>query len=270
MPRVLVTLLALLVVGLAACGEGDQGGGASDHATSGPLDGRTYVATSLTEGGEQRPLVQGSELRLTFGGGRLGIQAGCNTMSGAYTVEDGTLQVADLAATEMGCPDDLMAQDEWIAGVFGHPLAVEQDGGERLTLTAEDTTIELAPREVVSPDASLTDTTWRLETITTGGGANGSASSLPQGVTAKLRINSDGTVEVDTGCNTGVGSAEVDGGSLVFQALGTARKGCADQAAQRVEDAVLAVLDGRVEHEVTEQRLTLTKGDRGLVWRTRE
>jgi len=42
---------------------------------------------------------------------------------------------------------------------------------------------------------------------------------------------------------------------------------CADPAARRTEEAVLAVLDGAVTSSITEQTLTLTKGDRGLVYK---
>ena len=42
---------------------------------------------------------------------------------------------------------------------------------------------------------------------------------------------------------------------------------CPDHAARATESAVLAVLDGAVEWSITEKTLTLTRGDRGLVYK---
>lgn len=275
MRHAVLPLLALvLALGLAGCGDDDAADPGTGAGTPGPLDGQTWVATSVTEDGEERPLVEDSELWLTFGGGRMGIQAGCNTMSGPYTLEDGTLETGDLAATEIGCPDDLAEQDAWLVDLFASEVEVDR-GEERLTLADDGTTIELAPREVVSPDASLTDTTWELVAITRGNGPDATASNVPRDVTARLRINGDGSVEVDTGCSTGVGAAEIDGSAIVFQSLGVSEEACPGRAARTVEEAVLAGLQGRVEHEISDQQLTLTDAgtdadtDPGgaLVWR---
>ena len=76
-PRSLVAL-PLLVVVLAACS--DDGGTAPDMAE---LGDRTWFVTSITEDGVARPIVDGTEITLTFEQGRVRADAGCNGMSGA-------------------------------------------------------------------------------------------------------------------------------------------------------------------------------------------
>ena len=57
-----------------------------------------------------------ASIRLTFEDGSLSINAGCNTMFGAYTVDGDVLSAPTLAMTEMACDPALMEQDTWISG----------------------------------------------------------------------------------------------------------------------------------------------------------
>ena len=123
-----VSSLALLT----ACSDDDT---AAD-VTSNDLDGRTFVADEV----EGQTLVAGTEITLTFTDEAVTAVAGCNTMNGGFTVDDGVLDVETLAQTLMACPDELQAQDEWLVEFLGAEPTVGLSD-EMLTLTAGDVTI---------------------------------------------------------------------------------------------------------------------------------
>jgi heat shock protein HslJ len=213
--------------------------------------------------------VAGTTVRLDFADGSLGASAGCNSMGGAYQLDGDVLRIPDgLAMTEMGCEPDLMAQDEWLAGLItGEPtLALD---GDTLVLTAGSTVLTLLDREVADPDRAVVGTTWVLDGIIDGD----AVSSVPGGVRATLRIEEqpDGSLvaAVEDGCNSGSGPVEVAETTMSFGNRMTTLIGCeGDQAA--VADAVLAVLQGEVEYQVEAASLTLDAGDQGLTYRAKD
>lgn len=133
---------------LAAC----SGGGttARDEPADGPVvipEGE-YAVTSVEEGGEPRPLVEGSEIRMRFRDGTLNVHAGCNHLFGDYVLAGDELTVGQIGGTEMGCAPALMRQDDWLADVLARPITVAQ---APLTLTAGDVVLTL---ELLAPNSS--------------------------------------------------------------------------------------------------------------------
>lgn len=120
--------LALLLAGvlLAACGPKDA------------LDGTSWTLVAYGPADAPTPAAGGS---LTFDGGRVSGQVGCNTVSGEYKVDGDRLAFAndELAFTVMGCPEDTPAGRQerflrqWLAG--GATIARE---GDRLTLLFDE------------------------------------------------------------------------------------------------------------------------------------
>ena len=144
----LAAMLAMVLLGVAGCGSDDSSGATDDSSTSASgsavttddLEGTTYVSTSVTG----HDLVEGSTINLSFEGPRMQLSAGCNIMSAAYDVTDGTLAwTGEPAATMMACPDDLMAQDQWLIELFQDGVTATSDGST-LTLSNDEVTIELA------------------------------------------------------------------------------------------------------------------------------
>lgn len=83
------------------------------------LLGRTFVSESVTEGGEPRPLVEGTQVRLRFHEDeRLTAHAGCNSLGAAVQVTADRLMVADLSTTEIGCQPELHEQDRWLSDLL--------------------------------------------------------------------------------------------------------------------------------------------------------
>jgi heat shock protein HslJ len=120
----------------ASCGDDDTAS-SSETLTADSLDGKTFLSTDVTG----QTMVADTRITLRFEGDTLSAVAGCNTMSGGYTVEGDVLRVGALAQTRMACDEDLMAQDAWIVELLtGSPKATLAD--DVLTLATDATTVK--------------------------------------------------------------------------------------------------------------------------------
>jgi heat shock protein HslJ len=249
-------LAAIATISVAACATGGgQGVPSSPAAASSGLDGRTFLSTSI----EGRTLVAGSRVRLVFEDGKVGATAGCNSMSGAYSIADNHIRVPEMSTTEMGCDADLMAQDQWLAGFLRDASIVL--AGDALRLTAGDVTLTLADRVVADPDRPLAGTRWVLDAIVDGE----VVSSVPAGVTASITFT-DGKVAISAGCNSGGGKAAIGAGKVTFGEVILTEMACAGDASA-VESAVLAALKGEVPWSIEASALTIGPAGHELVFR---
>ena len=264
-PRRLIVVLACIIVSVTACSDDadvTSGPGATSPGAgvaSAQLDGRTFSGTDVIG----HDLVAGTAVTLTFEPDRLSANAGCNTSSGAYTLDGAVLRTeGEWATTLMGCTPELEAQDQWLARFLSDGADVVLDGDD-LTLTSTgggDVTMVLTSGD--SGAAPLTGTTWMLNTIIDGE----TASSVPVGVEQPtLRIGEDGMAELFAGCNRGgaaVGTTTTEQGeALTFGPLRLTRMACGDEA-MAVETAVLAVLESDPLFTLGADRgLTLTAAD---------
>ena len=246
---------------LAACGdEGTTTSAETDAAQPLDLAGRTFESAQVNG----ITLADGTVVTLSFEDDGISASAGCNTMSGAATWDDGTLEVAgELATTMMACPDGLQEQDDWLAGLLTSSPAIALDGD---TLTVGDDTTGMVLEE--RANLPLESTVWQLEEFM----STSAVSAVAEGI-ASLTIDAEGTqVQVAAGCNTGTGSVTIEPaddpstGMIVFGPLATTRKACPEDI-MTVEAQVLTVLDGPVEYAIDGSALTLTKGDDGLLFR---
>jgi heat shock protein HslJ len=274
MRRTAVLALAALLAltGLAACGDdGDDVGTGDDPsatepgatepapAADDPLADRDFHVATVTG----HELVDGTSITLAFADGQVNVEAGCNHLFGSYSLDGTTLVVDDLGGTEMGCDQPLMDQDAWISAFLADRPTVELTGGEATALTAGATTLTLT-RPTPEPPAELVGPTWTLDTILAGTGPEGTAASVPTGVTATITFEADGTYGVSAGCNSGSGTwAEAGAGIYQIDPPALTRRRCADEAMD-VEGAVVAVLDGEVSASLEADRLTLESDDAGL------
>jgi heat shock protein HslJ len=243
--RTALALLALTGLTIAACGSDDSS--TSDSVTAADLSGKEFVSSDVTG----HELVDGSRITMSFLDDTVSVNAGCNTMNGGFEIADDTFTVAQLASTMMACPDPVMEQDAWLSGFLAASPTIALEGST-LTLTGDDATITL---DEVEP-AELVGTTW----VVTGTVATQAVSSVPMDSTASITITDDGTVAVDTGCNTGSGEVEVGDDTLTFGPIATTLRACVDEAAG-LEASVLAVLQGEVGYEISGDDLSLRSGE---------
>lgn len=130
-----LTLTALAVLLLAACAPLAQA-----VPPAGPaLAGREFRSTAV----QGHDLVPDTQVRLVFNHDRtLAAGAGCNSMGGTWSLDGTTLRVAIAQMTEMGCPDDRFAQDDWLIDWLASGLTATLDGDE-LILTGAGVTMTL-------------------------------------------------------------------------------------------------------------------------------
>jgi heat shock protein HslJ len=232
-------------------------------AASAPqLAGKEYVAAKVTDGGQDRPLVPGTKLRVNFTATDIGASAGCNHMSGSYRIDGGRLVVGDLATTEMGCEPDLMAQDQWFGTLLGGGPTVRLVGND-LVVEARPVSITFVDREVAEPDAKLVGPTWTVESIITGD----AVSSVPAEPVATLVFKEDGTLEVNAGCNRGSGTWTTVGGGIEVGPLLLTKMACQGDGAN-LESAMLGVLEAdTIAAQIDSTLMTLMAGNQGLMLR---
>lgn len=99
------------------------------------------------------PLVPGSSVRMRIVEGRISINAGCNTLNGAYSVRNGQLRVTTLASTRIGCPAPLADQDQALEQFLTSSPRVDI-AGNGFTLT-DDTGLTLVLADSGESPAAL-------------------------------------------------------------------------------------------------------------------
>ena len=82
---------------------------------------------------------------------------------------------------------------------------------------------------------------------------------------ASLAFADDGTVSGSGGCNSLGGTYEVKGSEITFGAITSTLMAC-DDARNAQESFVTQVLTGTAQYEVDAQTLTITNGDKVLVF----
>ena len=223
--------------------------------------GRTFLSVGVTDNGVARPLVAATQVRLEFrADGTLGASAGCNSMGGTYQLDGVRLRVEAGGMTAMGCDPALHEQDEWLAGFLAGTPAIAM-AGDRIALSNGGVVIQLVDEEVARPDRPLRRTAWLVEGVRT----RDAAWSVPLGGEASISIAEDGSVTVQTGCNTGHATATTDGDQLRFDGLALTRRACADRSVADLERAVLAVVTApSITWSVDADRLSLDADGSGL------
>lgn len=278
--RRIATIGMLATFVLAGCGSGTgDGPGGGDGPTSdddqvtssdgaaagGELAGRAFVATEITDRGAAHELVEGTEVALDFRESEVTARAGCNTILGSYEIDGSTLAYTGGGTTEMGCDPELHAQDEWLQEFLESQPEIA-DEGDTVVLSSGKTVMTLVDRSVAHPPLPLEETTWTVDSIYSAE----SVSSTPSGATATLVFDGEGTVAVEPGCNTGSGSYELDGDTLVVRDIVSTMMAC-EGAEGDLEDSVLAVLNaGELSVTIEGDSLTLMAGDDGLGLRGEE
>lgn len=247
MKALALVAVVLVLASLGGCGRRSDAGSPPENLP----DGRTFVSQS------------GSldfEFRLSFDGDELRAEASCNKLFGQARLDGGRLIVDGLGGTEMGCPEELMRQDEQLAEFLGSKPAWRLEGDE-LTLGSGGQEVQLLDRTVAEPDRPLSGPKWLLDTIIDGD----TASSVPAGVRAYVKFSRTRAGGND-GCNDFGGQLTVSGSKLQVKDIVTTLKACTDDARTEVGRALMDVLESKqLTYRIESGRLTLeTPSGKGL------
>ena len=130
--RVLAVLFVVVLVAAGAAALRLRAGGADSANRSAPvtsvdeLAGR-WAAVNAT----RAPAALAAPVVLTFDGGRVSVQTGCNTGGGTVSVEDSRLVLGGrgLALTEMACLEEGRAgQEAWVVSMLEARPRLERSG----------------------------------------------------------------------------------------------------------------------------------------------
>lgn len=267
--RLFALLFALALVAFACGGDDDDAvsagdGGADDGSgTAGDgVDGAEpdgdifgsaqWKLASGTVDGDDLSLLNTHPITMRVDGGEVAGTAACNSYFG--TVVDGATLFEGFGATEMACdPPESMELEFTFLDALGRVTDAAVDGDD-LVLTGPD--VELRFSTVApTPDVDLEGGTWLLDTVIDGV----SASSILAD-TAPQVVFENGEMTASDGCNTGSGSYEIDGDTLVLGAVRSTTRGCGE-AIMRQAQAFNAVLGSGPTISIEGDRLTLTGPD---------
>ena len=184
----------------------------------------------------------------------------CNSFFGEFSVDGSTFATTGIGGTEIGCSPELMAEDEWLVDFFlGSPTFDLQS--DSLSFEKDGVTLVFGDRDEVIPDAAFEETVWVIDTFIDGD----AVSAYNLNSTPSVRFGADGQIDLNTGCNGGLGEYTLNGDSLSVTMTAYTDAFCDDDNAQAAESIIVSVFMGpTVELELNEDRLTLTNGDRGI------
>jgi hypothetical protein len=83
---------------------------------------------SVNDAGAPAPVLDTTPIRLVVAKDRIRAHAGCNSIQGQASVDGGRLVVRDLAITEIGCPPEVAAQEEWVVAMLQARPRLERSG----------------------------------------------------------------------------------------------------------------------------------------------
>jgi heat shock protein HslJ len=226
-----------------------------------PLEGTTWNVEGIVSGDAVSSIPAGGRVpALTFEGGTVDVDTGCNTGSGSYTLSGADITFGPIALTRMACVDPAAAQTETAVLTVLDGTASSAIDGDALTLTngANGLQLRAAPEGGTEPEG-LEGPTWLLDSIVD---AN-VTTAIAEGVRRPTLVFDAGTVAVDTGCNTGSGGYTVAGDQITFGPIAMTLIACPG-VTDEVERAQLAVLTGTATVTIADDVLTLMNGDQGL------
>jgi heat shock protein HslJ len=111
-----------------------------------PLAGTRWVVDGLVSGDAVSSLPAGITAALTFTGGRVRVEAGCNTGAGGVAARDGTLVFEPIALTMMACEGPAMDVERAVLAVLAGEVTYAIEAGTlRLDTGALGLVLRAAP-----------------------------------------------------------------------------------------------------------------------------
>jgi heat shock protein HslJ len=245
MRLVALSLAALLLpVLVAACG-GD--------------DGATADAALLKE--QPLLLVSGVDLpeassgprpSATFENETVSGSTGCNRYSGGFTLDGSSLEIGQLAVTQMACPPPADTIERAYLAALAKVAGWRADGEQIVMVDADEA--ELLRYERATPAGS-----WQVTALL----GDDALSSPLAGTELTATFAEDGQLSGSSGCNTYSGAYTVDLGAIQIEDVTGTKKACAEPSGvMEQETAYLALLARAAAFAVDGRTLELVDVDR--------
>ncbi len=190
--------------------------------------------------------------QLDFQDGRYSANAGCNTISGEYTIwNSNEITFWDAAMTMMLCDQETMKNEQDLQSFLISVDSFEYSD-ETLTLQSQTDSMEFSAAQM----ASLTDTKWKLNSMLINGGIVSDA-LFSDGF---IEFTQDGEISGNALCNNFFGEFTENENSLEIGTLGSTKKMCPEEV-NSYETQILADLQNVSEYEISRNTLTLSNSD---------
>jgi heat shock protein HslJ len=187
--------------------------------------------------------------------------APCNAYRGEIAIgEDDSVEISGVALTRRDCgPTTTQAEDEVVAALEAVDTAgLDEDDNERLTLHNDHVRLVFRPYDA---DQVLAGT-WNIVTFTSGG----TTASVLTGTEPTLALTDDGDVTLETGCNTGTSTWELDGHALSIDPVRISAESCDRPESVMVdqEAALVDILETADRVEIAPDELIILDADRTI------
>jgi heat shock protein HslJ len=226
------------------------------------LSGTTwYLFSYLNESGAGQPVIEGTTITAVFNEslGELSGNAGCNHYTARYTVDGDSLQIHELAWTEMYCTDPpgvmrqeteyLTALERTTAFYFtANQLSLTEDNGEVLLVYEAG--------EPPERDVALNGTAWHLVSLAAGPGEVG---PVLEGTRITAIFGEDGNLGGSAGCNRYTTNFTQEGNTIGIGHVATTLAYCAEPVGvMKQETTYLTALESAVTAERENGRLVMS------------
>jgi heat shock protein HslJ len=211
----------IIAVLLVACGstepstpviEGD--GTAADHRGAWVL---AHAEPTIDVPGDARVTLTVTDDDGTW---QVGGTAACNDYGGTVTTDGATWRAQGYGGTAMDCDEPRMAAERTYLDTLQRVDTRTRPSPDQLVLTGPDLELRFAALSP-GPLAELTGTTWALDPLVTGTGADATVTSTAPGAgAATLRFEPDGTMEATTGCRSFSGGWVETGDEILLTTFG--------------------------------------------------
>lgn len=239
-----VGIMSVIVVALVA-GCGGDDGESSDAST---FEGQPWLLVSGVDVPQDVAVVWPSA---TFEGGRVAGSTGCNRFTGTYTVDGDSLEIGQLASTQMACAPPADRIERTYVAALGRVAGWRLDGEELVLVDADAAgLLRYAPAMPVGA--------WHVTGL-----LRGDAHVSPlAGTELTARFAADGSLSGSSGCNTYTTSYAIDKSAIEIKAPTATRKACAEPpGVMEQESAYLAFLPTAMSYRVDGGALELLSAD---------
>jgi heat shock protein HslJ len=212
---------------------------------------------------ERRP-PEDAQPRLSFSDSQVSGNVGCNTFSGAYSLDGDRLTIdPKMAMTMMACEEPLMVLEQAVTAHLAAVSSYRRTGARMELLDAEGATLLLLEEVGETP---LVGVPWRLERYD-----NGSSTLAPPlpGTEITLLLTPEGRVSGSDGCNRYMSGYSVRDGHLTFRQSATTRMACRNAAVAEQAAAYAAVLGSVRKYRIEGKELLLIGVDGRIAARFR-